>query len=100
MQCNLDQWISMLSLAKKVLEEYKPLIVKKTGDIHAILVAKTTFEFLCDVKIVMGIICIMPMLKVVHEFITFVQSHDTFVCNFVRVVKACFVDLYTLYCDL
>jgi hypothetical protein len=65
-----------------------------------ILLAKTTFEFLCDVEIVMGIICIMPMLKVVHEFIKFVQCHDTFVYDFVKVVKVCFVDLYTCYCDL
>jgi hypothetical protein len=62
----------MLCLAKKVLKEYKPLVVKQIEDIHAILVAKTTFEFLFDVEIVMGVICIMPMLKVVHEFIKFV----------------------------
>ncbi len=95
MQCNLDQ-----GLAKKLLEEYKPLVVKKIEHIHAILVAKTTFEFLQDVEIVMGVICIMPMLKVVYEFIKFVQSHDTFVCDFVRIVKVCFVDLYTFYCNL
>jgi hypothetical protein len=45
--------------------------------------------------------CIMPMLEVVHDLIKFVQSHDTFVCDFVGVVKTLFcVNLHTLYCDL
>jgi hypothetical protein len=43
----------------------------------------------------------MPMLEVVHDLSKFVQSRDTFVCDFVGVVKRlCCVNLHTLYCDL
>jgi hypothetical protein len=38
----------MLSLAKKVLEEYKSLIVRMNYDLHTISYVKSTFEFLCD----------------------------------------------------
>jgi hypothetical protein len=38
----------MLSRAKKVLEEYKSLIVRMNYDLHTISYVKTTFEFLCD----------------------------------------------------
>jgi hypothetical protein len=40
-------------------------------DLQAIEVTKNIFEFLCDVKDVMGLTCIMPMLEVMHELIKF-----------------------------
>jgi hypothetical protein len=48
-------------------------------DLHAIEVTKNIFEFLCDVKVIMGLTCIMPMLEAMHELIKFAQCHDTFV---------------------
>jgi hypothetical protein len=51
----------MLSFTKRVLEEHKPLVVRKNGDFHAILITKTTIELLCDVEVVMGFTCIMPI---------------------------------------
>ncbi len=42
----------------------------------------------------------MSMLNAIHEFIKFVQSHDTFVCGFVGAVKMCYANLYTFYHDL
>ncbi len=42
----------MLSPTKKVLEEYKLLVVKMNDD-HSILATKTTLEFLCEVEVVM-----------------------------------------------
>jgi hypothetical protein len=43
-------------------------------------VARPTLEFSCDVKVVMGFMCIMPMLEVVHDLIKFVQKKYIFVC--------------------
>lgn len=35
------------------------------------------------IEVVMGLTCIMPMLEIiVHELIKFVESHETFVCDF------------------
>lgn len=64
----------MLFPTKKVLKEYESLVVRVNNDVHVILVAKTTFEFLCDVQVVIGLIYIMPMLWVVHEFIKFTKA--------------------------
>jgi hypothetical protein len=52
----------MLSPTKKVLKEHEYLVVKVNNDLHVILIAKITFEFLCDVQVVIGLIYIMPML--------------------------------------
>jgi len=72
-------WISMLSLMKKVLVEYKTLMVQMTNDFNRAVATKTNLEYLCDVEVVMGLMCIMPMLKVVHALIKFVQACNTFV---------------------
>jgi hypothetical protein len=39
----------MLPLEKKLLLEYKPLVIKMNDDFLAIEVGRTTFGFLCDV---------------------------------------------------
>ncbi len=39
------------------------------------------------------------MLEVVHELIKFAQRCDTFVCDFVKTMKMCFIDLYSLCYD-
>jgi hypothetical protein len=47
----------------------------------------------------MGFICIMLMLEIIHEFIKFAQRSDTFVCDFVKTMKMCCVNLYSLCYD-
>jgi hypothetical protein len=55
----------MLAPAVRVMEEYKPLLVKlKT---HATMrkpkkLAVTCYSELCDVQIIVSLACIMPML--------------------------------------
>jgi hypothetical protein len=93
-------WIYMLSSTKRVLEEHKPLVVRKNDDFHVILITKTTIELLCDVEVVMGFTCIMTLLEVVYEVIKFAQSCNTFVCDFVEAMNMCCAYFYSLYCDL
>jgi hypothetical protein len=85
----------MLFLMKRVLA-----IVRVNDELHTIEVIRNTLEFLYDVEIVTSFTCIMLLLNVMHEFIKFVQSRDTFVCGFVGAVKMCCVNLYTFYHDL
>jgi ABC-type polysaccharide/polyol phosphate export permease len=75
-------------------------IVRMNDDLHTIEVMRSTLEFLYEVEIVTGFTCIMSMLNAMHEFIKFVQSHDTFVCGFVGAIKMCCANLYTFYHDL
>jgi hypothetical protein len=94
------KWISMLSLMKRVLAEYKTLMVHMNNDLNRVVPTKINLECLCDVEVVMGLMCIMPMLKAVHALIKFVQTCDTFVCDFVTIVKLCCAKLYKLYSNL
>jgi hypothetical protein len=48
------------------------------NDLNHVVATKTNLEYHCDVEVVIGLMCIMPMLKVVHALIKFVQACDTF----------------------
>ncbi len=93
------RWIFMLSPPKKVFAKYKSLVVKMKDDLGMIEVARPTLEFSSDAKVVLGFMCIMPMLEVVHDLIKFAQKSDTFVCDFVGVMKMLCAHLHTLYYD-
>jgi hypothetical protein len=66
-------------------------------DMNTMVVAKTNMGYLSDIQMIMGLICIMPLLKVVHTLIKFVQGQNTFVCDFVTSVKICCVELYNVF---
>ncbi len=57
------KWISMLFPIKGFFEEYKPLVMEMNNDLRAILVAKTTLEFLCGVEVVWASITSCPCWK-------------------------------------
>ncbi len=61
-------------------------------DMNMMVVAKTNMGYLCDIEIIMGLICIMPLLKAMHTLGKFVQGQNTFVCEFVTSIKICCVE--------
>lgn len=95
-------WISMLSLTKKVLEEYKSLIVKMNYDLHTISYVKTTFEFLCNTlrlswASLASCLCwklqsmsLSSLLKVMR--LLFVTLHESY-------KNVLFIFVYTFDCD-
>ncbi len=54
---------------------------------------------MCDVELILGLTCILPLLRCVHMLIKIVQGRDIFVCDFVESIKQAQQDLYKLYCD-
>jgi hypothetical protein len=40
-------------------------------DLYIVIIAKTNFQYLCDIEVVMGLACIMLMLEIIHAFIKF-----------------------------
>ncbi len=89
----------MLSFAKRILAEYKTLVVKMHDDLHIVATTKTNLQYLCDIEVVMGLAYIMLLLESVHALIKFAHAYDTFVCDFVIAVKMCCVELYIMYLD-
>lgn len=55
-------------------------------DLHVMAITKTNFQYFCDIEVIIGFTCIMPLLKVVQVFIMFVQACDTFECDFVTTI--------------
>jgi hypothetical protein len=44
------------------------------------------YKLLCDVEIVMGLTCVLPMLEVVQSLNKFAQNRDIFLWDFVSIV--------------
>jgi hypothetical protein len=53
-------------------------MVHMNNNLNHVMATKTNLEYVCDIEMVMGLKCIMPMLKVVHAFIKFALAHDAF----------------------
>jgi hypothetical protein len=67
------QWISTLSLAKRIMKEYSTLLVKMALDSFIKGEATTNLHLLVDVKIMLGLSCILSLLEAVHLLIKFSQ---------------------------
>jgi hypothetical protein len=61
----------MLNLAKKVMAKYKTFMVKMALDSLTNQEAKHNYEHLCDLHILLGLACILPLLESVHALIKF-----------------------------
>jgi hypothetical protein len=85
---------------KRMLVEYKTLVVHMNNDLNHVVATNTNLEYLCNIEVVVGLMCIMPMLEAIHALIKFVQAHDTFVCDFVIVVNCVVQKIYKLYFHL
>jgi hypothetical protein len=55
----------MLAPLKRLVFEYKFVVMKMFEDLLTNPIVATNYELLCDVEIVMGLTCVLPMLEVV-----------------------------------
>jgi len=88
----------MLSPTKKIMVEYKTLLVKMALDNFTNQQAMLNYEHFCDLQLLLGLVCILPLL----EFCTFsssLQSKDLFACDLVATIKVYPSDVYNMYCD-
>jgi hypothetical protein len=75
------------------------MIVKIHFDYDKFKHTHKTLELLCDLELILGLQCFMPMLKVVQTFIKYVQHWDVFIIIIVDVVNPFEVELFHLYID-
>jgi hypothetical protein len=54
----------MLLLAKKMLSEYRALVLKMHQDFTTISQVAHNLQLLCDLESMLGLFCLMPMLDV------------------------------------
>jgi hypothetical protein len=93
------RWISMLEPLKRVLGEYKTLIVKMAQDAAEESKAAHNLRLLYDVHILLALPCLMPLLESMNQLILFAQSRCVFVSDYVTVVKLWQAEIFMMYCD-
>lgn len=54
---------------------------------------------MCDVELIIRLLCILPLFKCVHIVIKITQGQNVFICDFVEIIKFVQHKFYTLYCD-
>jgi hypothetical protein len=91
------RWISMLSLAKRLMAKYKTFLVKMTLNNLANQQAKQNYEHLCDLQILLGLAYVLPLLEFVHALIKFASMQDVFMCDLVVTIKVYQGDMYNMY---
>ncbi len=89
----------MLSLAKKMMVEYKTMLVKMALDSLTNQQAQLNHENLCDLQVLLGFACILPLLESIHALIKCTQMKNVYVCDLVVVIKLCQGDIYMMYYD-
>jgi hypothetical protein len=77
----------MLSLLKRVHDQYKSLVVKMCSNFEKIKYSPNNFELLCDLDLILGLPCVMPILEVVHSFIKYAQCQNVFIMDFLHVIN-------------
>jgi hypothetical protein len=93
------RWISCLEPVKRVMSEYKALVLKMHLDSQSLATAKANLNLLCEIELLLGLACILPMLEALNYLVKFSQQRACFVCDMVAAVKLCQADLYSWYVD-
>lgn len=57
------QWTLMLAPTKRVLQEYKILVVKMVNDNLGNVTTKNNYELLYDCDIILGLTCVLRMME-------------------------------------
>jgi hypothetical protein len=91
----------MLSPLKRVLSEYRTILVKMYSD-HlvkpTIPEVNINYEFMTDIKCLLTLTAVLPLLEVVKGLVVYAQSPSIYVCDFTRALSLCISDVNDLYC--
>ncbi len=73
------------------------LIAKMVIDFGLVEPTKANLLNLCDIDMILGLRCVLPMIKSINALMKFVPSKDVFVYDYIIAIKICQVDLYKMY---
>jgi hypothetical protein len=92
----------MLALAIRLMNEYKPLLVKlhqSATDRKPKKLDLKCYAGLIDVQIVLGLACLLPMLRAANLLMKFGQRNDVFVCDYLADVSRLQTDITKMYVE-
>jgi hypothetical protein len=93
------RWISMLSPAIRIMNEYRTLLVRMQQDTtlknakQHVKNATTCLDHLTDIQVVVSLSAILPMLRLAKNFIKYAQKQDAFVCDFLAAIQVLKIQL-------
>jgi hypothetical protein len=105
------RWISLLDPLRRIMGEYKTLLVKLCDDAAvkepelttkqraAKDAARQNYSLLCDLGTLLSFSYFMPLLECVDSLMRFAQSNHVFVYGYLAVVMICLGELYMMYGD-
>jgi hypothetical protein len=64
----------MLLVAKNVFSKYYALVLKMHKDVNNIMEVAHSLKLLCNLEVILGLSCIMPMFEGLNELIKISQS--------------------------
>jgi hypothetical protein len=91
------RWLSMMSPAIRVMNEYRTLVVKMMEDQNDVDSAKTSFHHLIDIQIVLSLSSLIPMLKSLHQSTQLGQKRDVYICDYLDALKQCQANITAFY---
>jgi hypothetical protein len=59
---------------------------------------RDNFELLCDLDLILGLPCVMPILEVFHYVIKYAQCWDVFIMDILDVINLIEVDFFLPLC--
>jgi hypothetical protein len=93
------RWISMLAPVVRVMTEYRTLVLKLYEDKAIVTQAMKPCEHLLNVQILIGLSCLLPMLKSLHSLMQFAQKRNVFISDYLAAVKECQAEITSFYVD-
>jgi len=51
---------------------------------------------LCDIDMILSLLCILPMLKSMNGLMKFVHIKDVFLCDYIVIIKICQGDMHKM----
>lgn len=78
-----------MSPSIRVMSKYRTLVVKMLEDQDEVESAKTSFQYLIGVQIVIFVSCLIPMLKSLHHLMQLGQKRDVYICDYLDALKQC-----------
>ncbi len=69
------------------------LIIKMATNCGSMELVKVNLLNLCDINMILGLLCVLPMLEFVNALMKFIEGKDVFVCDYIAIVKICHTNL-------
>ncbi len=77
-------------------ERVQTLIFKIEANNGFVEPIKANLLNLCDIDMILSLLCILPMLESMNGLMKFMHIKDVFLCDYIVIIKICQGDMYKM----